>query len=172
MFLRFILKVYGFQDHKPEVFEMATISFGVKSVVMPGLYPKESVVYFSHTQVVASFAGCVVQCAGVERSISSLPEVISSFARQLKMRLNQLVLDGAVNKSVGIYSMPYGNLFELISEICNSNVSVLSLNERNSTVGKGNVEFDEDLDSPSNFTDIGALSRNTVNEIVIANQLV
>jgi hypothetical protein len=148
---------------------------GIKSITMPGMYPKDSILYLSHTQISGAFAACMVSCAGIKRSIRDLPVTLEAFSRAIKIELNKCVLEGTADKFVGIYSLEFGQLLEIVQRICETEPEIVKLNERNVNVGiivATECDDDMDLDTPGNFTDLGALSRNVVNEVVISNQLI
>lgn len=148
----------------------------------PGFFDKNTEVYFSQNQILSYLCAGIVRCAGAQRSVLDLSTCLRDAAELLSKLIDVKVQEGTARHIIGIIGTPLKEVEEIVRFVVHNTV-VAKLNKRNGELypevyGQGNIDLDishvyqDDAEEDSNFTDLDALTRNVINDLIYDHQLV
>lgn len=151
------------------------------TITHPGFFEKTQEVYFSQNQILGYLASNIVKQAGVQRAVLDLSGILQECSEFLSAEIHVHVQAGKAKHIVGIVGMRLDTLTPIIENMVEQ-TSAARLNLRNSEVhgdvySEGKIElgigteYQNENEAPENFTDLGALSRNILNDLIYEQQI-
>lgn len=148
----------------------------------PGFFAKDTEVYFSQNQILSYLAAGVVRAAGIQRAVLDLPSCLRDASELMSKLIDVKIQEGSAKQIVGIIGTKLTLLEEIVDFVVH-NTAVARLNKRNGELypkeySNGTIDLDisqeyqDENEEIDNFTDLGALTRNIINNLIYDHQIV